>query len=104
MATCCDGAEQPHEHDLSCPNRAEAFFQTKCPHASRHTDLYEGFRAGFHSAMNPEQIKAIKAWCNWYSAKLARIGAQMDAGQRHEDYSGAEQDLFEAFGCRIFEE
>jgi hypothetical protein len=89
--------------DLGDPKRAELAFKAKLPYASRHADLYEGFMAGFHSALTPEQIKAIKAWCNNYSAKLDRIEAQMKAGKRIEDYSPAEQDLFEAFGCRTFE-
>src|ERR1700744_1253461 len=37
-----------------------------------------------------EPSPAIKAWCNWYSAKLSRIEAQMSRGERHEDYSPAE--------------
>jgi hypothetical protein len=56
--------------------------------------------------MTPEQLKALAAWQRWYSAKLDRINEQVrrrhdgvaDCGD-HEDYSPAEQDLFEAFGC-----
>jgi hypothetical protein len=48
--------------------------------------------------------KALKAWAKWYSAKLDRIGAQIERGKRVEDYSGAEQDLFEALGCQSHDE
>jgi hypothetical protein len=35
------------------------------------------------------QQKAIRAWCKWYSQRL----------EHSSDYTGYEQDLFEAFGC-----
>lgn len=55
--------------------------------------------------MDEDQLKAIKVWCNWYSAKLDRIEAvaQEHPMSLHEDYSGAEQDLYEAFGCQTFD-
>jgi hypothetical protein len=47
----------------------------------------------------PEKAaKAIRAWCNSYSAKLDRIN-----NGSNEDYTGYEQDLFEAFGCQTFD-
>jgi hypothetical protein len=48
--------------------------------------------------------KALKAWVKWYSAKLDRIDAQVTSGNRMEDYSGSEQDLFEALGCQVPDE
>ncbi len=46
----------------------------------------------------PEKAaKAIRAWCNQYSARLDRIN-----NGSNEDYTGYEQDLFEAFGCQTF--
>ncbi len=46
----------------------------------------------------PDHIKSFKAWANWYSARLERI----NNGSK-EDYSGYEQDLFEALGCQVFD-
>ena len=43
--------------------------------------------------------KALTAWAKWYSARLVRIDGQLAKGGAHEDYSGYEQDLFEALGC-----
>lgn len=55
-------------------------------------------------AKRTKLTKAEKAWCNWYSAKLDRINFDLSKVKRetHEDYSPAEQDLFESFGCRTF--
>jgi hypothetical protein len=53
--------------------------------------------------LTSNQAKAVKAWCNWYSAKLDRIGDTVDNGKDiTEGYSGAEQDVFEAFGCKTY--
>jgi hypothetical protein len=49
----------------------------------------------------PSQAKldvALQAWAKRYSERLDRINTQMDTGNRTEDYSGYEQDLFEALG------
>jgi hypothetical protein len=44
---------------------------------------------------------ALAAWRRWYGARLGRIAVRMDRGEPpQEDYSGYEQDLFEALGCR----
>ena len=44
-----------------------------------------------------EKLKtAMTAWAKWYSARLDRINK---AKTPIEDYSGYEQDLFEALGC-----
>ena len=50
--------------------------------------------------MTPELRRALKAWARWYSARLARINAALDAGWNvTEAQAGAEQDVFEAIGC-----
>ena len=49
--------------------------------------------------LTPEQEKALAAWQRWYSAKLTRISEQLDKGKAIEGYSGAEDDLHQAFGC-----
>jgi hypothetical protein len=47
-----------------------------------------------------QQKKAVTAWLGWYSARLDRISDQLEKGAKdHEDYTGYEQDLFEAFHC-----
>lgn len=46
---------------------------------------------------NTEKLdKALKAWAIWYSKRLERISK----GSK-EDYTGYEQDLFEALGCTV---
>jgi|SRR6478609_5349306 len=54
----------------------------------------------------PEQLpKPIKLWCNAHSAKLKRIHKALNNGQpTREEYSGYDQNLFEYYGCRTFEE
>ena len=50
--------------------------------------------------LTTKQAKALKAWLKWYSAKLDRINADLSGRKKpQEDYSGYEQDLFEAFYC-----
>lgn len=45
---------------------------------------------------------ALRCWAKWYSEKLDRIAEVQDrGGERKEDYSGYEQDLFEALGCKV---
>lgn len=41
-----------------------------------------------------ELERALAAWARWYSARLSRINSGSN-----EDYTGHEQDLFEAIGC-----
>jgi hypothetical protein len=48
-------------------------------------------RHDFHLTLS--QKATLDAWCKWYSARLDRINAGAE-----EDYTGHEQDLFEAFG------
>lgn len=47
--------------------------------------------------------KALAAWARWYSRKLDRI-ANRGCGADSVDYSGYEQDLFEALGCYVPDE
>jgi hypothetical protein len=49
--------------------------------------------------MTTDLERALKAWASWYSARLDRIAKQLERGEPHEDYTGYEQDLFEALGC-----
>lgn len=49
--------------------------------------------------LTAKQEKALAVWQRWYSDKLGLINKQLDKGKAVEGYSGAEDDLFEAFGC-----
>jgi hypothetical protein len=61
--------------------------------------------ARFQDAADPAKLDlALRAWAKWYSERLNRIVDQMGKGARTEDYSGYEQDLFEALGCRVPDE
>ena len=46
--------------------------------------------------MDEKLLKALNAWSIWYSERLDRISTE---GSK-EDYSGYEQDLFEALHCQ----
>lgn len=46
--------------------------------------------------LTENQKKALQAWCKWYSSKLDLINGGQHPGL---DYTGYEQDLFEAFHC-----
>lgn len=79
----------------------------KAPTAAN--DLFDAFKLDFRAAtlfprsydalseLTEDRKLAIDLWCSDYSARLDRI---IRAGDKStEDYTGYEQDLFEAFGC-----
>lgn len=70
------------------------------------TEFQPAFQRHPRGTLTPDLKRALNAWARWYSEKLTRIqrgvGLRLQSrkpASREEDYSGSEQDLFEALGC-----